>query len=97
MSKYHAIPTTVDGIRFDSKKEAARYSDLKLLARAGEIRDLVLQPKFKLEDCTYVADFEYVTKEGVRIVEDCKGVKTAMYRLKKKMVKRVYGIDILET
>lgn len=47
-SKYHAEPTTVDGIRFASKKEAKRYGELKLLEKAGEIWDLELQPKFPL-------------------------------------------------
>lgn len=47
-SKYGAQPTTVDGIRFDSKKEATRYGELKLLEAAGEIWDLALQPKFPL-------------------------------------------------
>lgn len=46
--KYHAQPTTVDGIRFASKAEAKRYGELKLLAKAGEIRDLRLQPRFVL-------------------------------------------------
>lgn len=66
MNKYRNIPCEVDGIRFDSKKEAARYYDLKLLERAGEIRDLRLQVPFELvpphgkdKGVTYVADFVY--------------------------------------
>jgi dsDNA-binding SOS-regulon protein len=64
MSKYGAVRTEVDGISFASKKEARRYSELKLLERAGEIADLQLQPRFPLtvngvRVCTYVADFQY--------------------------------------
>lgn len=70
-SKYGAEPTVVDGIRFDSKKEAARYAELKLLEKAGEIFGLRLQPEFPLHAHApgaarrigvYVADFEYVTE-----------------------------------
>ena len=49
MNKYHAIKTTVDGITFDSRAEARRYRELKLLERAGVIENLVLQPKFELQ------------------------------------------------
>ena len=69
MNKYKAQPTTVDGIKFDSKREAERYGELKLLERAGEIRDLVPHPRFALavngfdgQDhhiCLYTADFSY--------------------------------------
>lgn len=101
MSKYRAKKTTVDGYTFDSKKEAARYGALKILLRSGEISDLVLQPKYPIvfngvKICDYKADFKY-RANGREIVEDVKGVKTPVYRLKKKMVKAVYGIDILET
>ena len=71
-SKYGAVPTVVDGIRFASKAEAHRYQELKLLERGGRIRGLKLQPRYKLyalvingppadgkEVCVYVADFEY--------------------------------------
>lgn len=71
MSKYHAQPTTRQGIRFASKKEARRYEELMLLLRAGEIRDLKLQPQYTLQESyiapegdrvqaiRYVADFSY--------------------------------------
>jgi len=72
MNKYRNIKTTVDGIRFDSKREAERYSELKLLERAGIITDLKLQPKFELipkhngnRALTYIADFSY-TEAGRR-------------------------------
>jgi len=103
MNKYKAIKTVVEGITFDSKKEARRYLQLKLLVRAGAITDLELQPKFDLivngTKCGfYKADFRYVNK-GVNevIVEDVKGMKTPVYNLKKKLIKAIYGIEIFET
>jgi len=102
------VKTKVDGITFDSRKEAARYLHLKLLQKAGKISDLRCQYPFKIiidgmHVCTYKADFVYadVTTEkthGMRVitVEDVKGVKTAIYRLKKKLVKAVYRLDIME-
>ena len=95
--KYGNVKTIVDGIKFDSKKEAKRYGQLKLLEQAGEISVLRLQVKFILSVCTYVADFVYYNKDMVLIVEDCKGMKTPVYRLKKKMMKHEHGIEILET
>ncbi len=106
--KYGAIPTTLDGIRFDSKREAFRYMELKLLEKAGIIRDLEPHPKFPIhvahhrcgeltQVCVYKADFRY--REGPRgllKVEDVKGVCTPVYKLKKKMVEAQYGIQITE-
>lgn len=70
-SKYHAKPVTVDGIRFDSKREAERWQQLLLLYRAGEISNLrrqvpyVLIPKSDYgRDIVYRADFVYVDKSG---------------------------------
>ena len=109
MSKYHSRKTTVDGITFDSKAEAARYGELKLLQRAGLIRDLTLQPEFELipqykkngrtvRRTTYRADFSYYdAASGQFIVEDVKGVKTDLYRLKKKLLEFRYpDIEIKE-
>jgi hypothetical protein len=101
-NKYKAEKHRIDGYTFDSKKEAQRYADLRLLVEAGEIRDLRIHPRFPLEinpNCivTYVADFSYLPKDGSRtVVEDVKGVKTPVYRLKKKLMKAIYGIDIQE-
>lgn len=102
-SKYRAIPTVIDGIRFDSKKEAKRYQELKLLERAHQIRDLKLQVPFILlpkseygRDIKYVADFTYY--EGDKfIVEDVKGVRTSTYKVKKRLLAEKYGIKIRET
>ena len=103
-SKYGARKVVIDGVTFDSAKEARRYGELKVLEAAGEITDLVLQPSFDLlvlggaKVGTYRADFGYVdchTKE--RVTEDCKGMRTSIYKLKKKIVEAVYNIMILET
>lgn len=106
MSKYNSRKTIVDGIKFDSLKEANRYYDLKLLERVGEIKDLELQPRFLLQESfklrgvthrriEYVADFKYFdVKEGTWIVEDTKGFKTDVYRLKKKLFLKMYGEDV---
>lgn len=102
-NKYRAVKTEVDGILFDSKKEAKRYKELKLLEKAGDILDLILQPPYEIKIngikiCIYKADFQYFDKQKDAIVtEDCKGFKTPVYRLKKKLMKALYGIDILET
>lgn len=100
-SKYNAIKTEVDGFLFDSRAEARRYSELIILERAGEIKSLCLQPVFQLlvngeRIGKYIADFKYLDQDGNIIVEDVKGVKTPVYRLKKKLVKAIYGIEITE-
>ena len=93
--KYNAQPTEIDGIRFDSKREAKRYQELQMLAAAGEIHALQLQPRFELQPSFkrngktvraihYVADFQYV-ENGRVIVEDTKGMETAVFKLKKKL------------
>lgn len=100
--KYHAEKTEVDGIKFDSKKEAQRYKELKLLERAGEIHDLQLQVPYTLipksehgRAVKYIADFVYF-ENGKRVVEDTKGFRTKEYKLKKRMMAEI-GIDIRET
>lgn len=86
MTKYKNIRCEVDGIRFDSRKEANHYCELKLLEKAGAITDLKLQVKFTLHaGIKYIADFTY-TENGKTIIEDVKGVRTAVYRLKKKLM-----------
>jgi len=117
-SKYKAVKTTIDGITFDSKREAKRYSELKVLEKAGHITHLELQPEYQItingaKICKYKADFRYFTvraesnersynskgewqtptmtgdKEGM-VLEDVKGFKTPIYRLKKKLVEASY-------
>lgn len=101
MSKYRAVPTVVDGVRFASKAEARRYATLRVLARAGQIRDLELQPAFALHVAgtkigTYRADFRYRRRDGAVVVEDVKGVLTPMYRWKKKHLRAEHGIEVNE-
>ena len=103
-NKYKNIRTKYDGINFASKKEKIRYQELKLLEKAGKIKDLELQPEFILQSgftdrdenkyrrITYRADFAYKEK-GKEIIEDCKGVKTEVYKIKKKML--LYGYQHL--
>ena len=99
--KFGAKPVPIDGHRFPSKAEGARYQTLKLLERAGKITGLTLQPRFPMivSGITighYVADFEYLEGD-VRIVEDVKGMKTPLYRWKKKHFEAQYGLKIRET
>ncbi len=99
--KYHNVPTEVDGILFDSKKEANRYGELKLLERAGQITRLRRQVTFRLaiqniHICSYVADFVYF-EDGVKIVEDTKGKRTKEYIIKRKLMRAIHGITIRET
>jgi len=101
MSKYHAIRTTVDGITFASKAEAAAYVNRKMLQANGDISNLRLQPRFKIvvngvHVCDYIADFEYdVTATGAHIVEDVKGVRTPAFVLKQKLMLATHGINVL--
>lgn len=93
-SKFHAKPTVVDNIRFDSKREAARYSELRLMERAGQIEGLELQPRFPLivdgkHVCDYVGDFLYVER-GKTVCEDVKGFKTRDYKLKRKLLLAIF-------
>lgn len=104
-NKYGAKKTTVDGIVFDSRLEASRWSELRNLEKAGVIKNLERQKEFVLIDkseygrkVVYKADFVYETKEGKMVVEDTKSAatKTGVYKLKKRMVAERYGIIIKE-
>lgn len=99
------IQRTVDGITFDSKKEATRYGELKVLEKAGLISDLMLQKKFPVQIggkhfCNYSADFVYYDREqGRTIVEDVKSTgtaKDAAYRLRVKAAELAHGIVVDE-
>jgi hypothetical protein len=102
--KYRNKVVTVDGITFDSKVEANKWFELKLLERAGEISDLRRQVTFPIvvngqKICKYIADFVY-EKDGHTVVVDVKSAYTAKLRefvLKKKLLKAVYGVDITIT
>ncbi len=93
--KYSAKRTMVDGYLFDSKLEARRYGELKLLMLAGEILWLCVQPVFILEGgVTYRADFLYRRNDGEVIVEDAKGKDLQVSRNKRKQVLARYGVEI---
>lgn len=95
-NKYHAVKTESDGIIFDSKFEAEKWTELNMLARIGVIKNLQRQVKFVLQEgyvnnkgkkirpILYFGDFFY-EKDGKKYVVDTKGVKTPVYKIKKKM------------
>nr|DAL45603.1 MAG TPA_asm: Endonuclease [Caudoviricetes sp.] len=106
-SKYHAKKTVVDGIEFDSAKEAKRYVKLRDMQDAGRIQGLRLQVPFeilpsfecdgvKYRGMRYIADFVYY-RDGKQVVEDVKGIKTQEYRLKKKLMAYLNHINIEES
>ena len=104
-SKYKNEKTTVNGIQFDSCKEAERYQQLMLLLKAGKITQLKLQHSFtlqgsfttpdgeKIRAITYIADFTYYDEKGNFTIEDVKGYKTRTYKDKyKRMAELGYTI-----
>ena len=104
VSKYHARKVTVDGMTFDSKKEYQRWLELKTLERAKVIKNLRRQVPFELlprvpgrfpRPVKYIADFTY-RENGEEVVEDVKGYRTDVYKLKKRLMWVVHGIDIRE-
>lgn len=95
--KYKAKKTTCgSGHLHDSKLEAGRCDDLVALERAGQITDLEQQPLYKVEIngvliCKYIADHRYrMADSGLQIVEDCKGLTTPVFNLKKKLVEATH-------
>lgn len=102
-SKYRNRKVVHEGMTFDSNKEYRRWIELNILEKAGHITDLKRQVSFDLGVCRYKADFTYmvfVGQNGVlikEVVEDVKGFKTQVYKLKKKLMEQVYGIEIKET
>ena len=100
-----------DGNSFDSKKELRRWNELKLMEKGGEITSLDRQQKFVLipsqnidgikeRECSYIADFVYVDKNGMKIVEDVKGMKKGpayqLFVIKRKLMLNVHGIHVIE-
>lgn len=106
-SKYGNRKTQRDGVTFDSKKEARRWSELLLLEKAGAIQNLQRQVRYELlpsqridgkvveRAVHYVADFVY-EQDGAIVVEDTKGFRTADYIIKRKIMLWRYGIRISE-
>jgi hypothetical protein len=108
-TKYRNVKIVDGGQKFDSQAEHRRYRRLLLLQKAGRIQDLTRQVTFVLapkvlingvakRSLIYRADFGYFdVATGKQIVEDVKGTLTAVYKLKRHLMKSIYGIDILET
>lgn len=108
MNKYGNRKVEVDGIRFDSLKEARRWQELRLLERAGEIHGLKRQVPFILipsqrrngkiveRPVKYIADFTYYGKDDELIVEDTKGLRTHEYIIKRKIMLWEFGLQIRE-
>lgn len=107
-TKYHNRKVEINGIIFDSVKEAKRYAELRLMERAGLISDLQRQVPFSLipnlkddsgkvieRAVKYIADFCYI-QDGVAVVEDVKGLRTREYVLKRKMMLYFHGIRVKE-
>lgn len=100
-SKHNNVKVeTEDGV-FDSKKEYKRYKELRLMLKQGEIGFLAKQVQYELNNggshsLIYIADFVYTTKDGKQVVEDVKGMRTTVYKKKKKLMKRIHKIEIKE-
>lgn len=109
MTKYYSKKITVDGVKFDSKREYKRWCELLLLQQEGKIANLDRQVKFELipsqridgkvveRPVHYVADFVYVdTMTCKKVVEDSKGFKTKDYIIKRKLMLWVHGLRVRE-
>ena len=109
MSKYGARKTIIDGITYDSAKEARRAQELRLMLKAGIISNLREQVPYELipaqkneygkvieRAVIYKADFVYDDEKGKTVVEDVKGVRTKEFVIKRKLMLYEYGIRIRE-
>lgn len=102
-NKYNNRRINTEDGWFDSQRELKRWQELKLMARAGEISDLARQVKFELiprigslRPIIYIADFVY-TQKGRRVVEDSKGFRDRVYKLKARLMLWQHQITILES
>lgn len=99
VNKYHAVKTEIDGITFDSKKEAAFYWELKMRQRAGEIKHFEVKPKIEIQPAfvlpngekvgaiVYIPDYVINHNDGVVEIVDVKGMVTEVFKIKWKMLK----------
>lgn len=108
--KYGNVPVELDGVKYDSGKEARRHQELLILEREGEIADLKLKPKYVFEHNgvrigSFTPDFSYV-EGGKIVIEDVKGIdrktgkkptSTEGYRLRKRLLLAFYGLEVRET
>ena len=111
MDKYWNKKTEIRGTKFDSRREAARYVELLSMWRSGDISEPICHPSFELipaqvacsgkkeRGVTYIADFSYRRRDGSLVVEDVKSPVTAKlpaYIIKRKLMLRVHGIEVVE-
>lgn len=100
-SKMRNVKTVVDDIKFDSKKEAERYCELKILKRIGDVKEFILQPRYllveaqtkngqKFRKLEYVADFLVIYPDGHEEIEDVKGKRSQVYINKRKLFESIY-------
>lgn len=106
--KYHNKKVIIDNIKFDSKREAGYYCTLKFLKSAGTVVDFKMQVKYLLipsqkrdgkvleRPCTYKADFVVTYRNGITEVVDVKGMRTEVYKIKRKLMLQVHNIEIKE-
>ena len=96
-SKYGANKVEIDGIKFDSEKEANFYQELKLQLASKSIKGFCRQAEFILaNNVRYKADFIVFNNDGTSEVIDVKGFKTDVYKLKKKLFEDKYNLRIKE-
>lgn len=100
-NKHNNKKTVIDGITFDSKKEAEYYCKLKILKKAGEIKEFGIQPKYELQptfrkngkthrSITYIADFIITNNDGTTDIVDVKGFETDVFKIKQKLFEYKY-------
>ena len=111
-NKFNAKKVRAYGMEFDSRKEFLRYAYLRSLLNQGRIRDLECQVEYtlipKMESggkavraCKYIADFRYKDALGEKtVVEDVKGYRKGaayeVFKIKKKLMLWLYGIEVKE-
>jgi hypothetical protein len=100
-NKFHNKITEVDRIKFRSKAEAKRYSELKMFKGCGDVKNFKMQVPYILceafcKKIRYYADFVVEWKDGSITVEDVKGVKTPLYKLKRMLMMEKFGINVIE-
>lgn len=98
-NKYNAKKVSLDGYDFDSLMEARRYGQLKLMVRAGLLRELRVHPSWPIvvnghKICHVELDFSYVDEKDIQHHEDVKGQDTALSRIKRKLLLGVHGICV---
>jgi hypothetical protein len=106
--KYGNKHTEIDGEKFDSGAEAKRWVDLLWLAKAGKLHSLRRQVIYELipkqarpsggfeRPCSYIADFVYTDEKGKQVVEDVKGASPDVWVIKRKLMLRVHGVEVVE-